>query len=157
MRRADSDELEIHELVASPEDLQRFEGRFQWILFILTHGKPDLAVGDKTKLEAFWTPLSEVTDVEDGGGIPTSWTLERNYPNPFNPSTTIPLELDRTTHARLEVYNLLGKRMTTLNDGVLAAGRHQFRLDAASWTSGTYLIRLTTDSGVQSLPLTLLK
>jgi hypothetical protein len=157
LRRADSDELEIHELVASPEDLQRFEGRFQWILFILTHGKPDLAVGDKTKLEAFWTPLSEVTDVEDGGGIPTSWTLERNYPNPFNPSTTIPLELDRTTHARLEVYNLLGKRMTTLNDGVLAAGRHQFRLDAASWTSGTYLIRLTTDSGVQSLPLTLLK
>ena len=75
----------------------------------------------------------------------------------LNPSTTIPLELDRTTHARLEVYNLLGKRMTTLNDGVLAAGRHQFRLDAASWTSGTYLIRLTTDSGVQSLPLTLLK
>jgi len=54
--------------------------------------------------------------------LPKSYTLEQNYPNPFNPTTTIGFSLLKPTHIRLEIYNLLGKKIRTLVDEHYPAG-----------------------------------
>lgn len=67
-----------------------------------------------------------------------------NYPNPFNPSTTISYRLPADTQVTLEIFNLLGKRVRTLVDTRQQAGTYQVVFDAGSLASGIYLYRLTT-------------
>jgi hypothetical protein len=103
--------------------------------------------------------------VEDGPGetAPAAMLqLEPNYPNPFNPSTTIAFTLPDRQHARLTIHDLRGRLVRTLLDGVLEGGRH-----AAVWSgvsasgeplpSGAYLYRLTTGSTVRSRTMILAK
>ena len=59
-----------------------------------------------------------------GRALPARFALGPNYPNPFNPSTIIPYQLAASAEVRLEVFNLLGQRITTLVDGERAAGFH---------------------------------
>lgn len=78
--------------------------------------------------------------------------LGDNYPNPFNPETTIPVNMKRDGNARLEIYNAAGHRIRTLHSGHLSQGRHQFswngRDDQSSQvSSGVYFSRLTDSSG----------
>lgn len=88
---------------------------------------------------------------------PSTSRLLDNYPNPFNPSTTISFELESQQEIRLEVYDLLGKRLALLADGVYSSGAHEARFDASGLTSGIYLYRLTTPARVQTKSMFLLK
>jgi cyclomaltodextrinase / maltogenic alpha-amylase / neopullulanase len=83
--------------------------------------------------------------------------LEANYPNPFNPSTTIAFTLPESGRVRLEVFDLLGRRVAVLADDVRATGRHEVVFDAAGLASGTYLYRLEHGGGSQNRRMTLLK
>lgn len=64
------------------------------------------------------------------------------HPNPFNPSTLIRFNLPREDHVRLSVYNVNGQVVSTLTDGVFAAGSHEVKFDASSLPSGLYFARL---------------
>lgn len=80
--------------------------------------------------------------------IPSSIELKQNYPNPFNPSTTIRYHLDTRSSVNLEVYNVLGQKVTTLVNDDLPAGIHQVEFDTGNvggtnLSSGVYLYRLT--------------
>ena len=77
------------------------------------------------------------------------WTfaLEQNYPNPFHPATTVRYTLSQAGPVRLAVYDLLGREVVRLKDGLAAAGGHQARVEAGGWASGVYLYRLTTPEG----------
>ena len=75
---------------------------------------------------------------------PKAFTLDQNYPNPFNPSTTVRFTLPETAPVSLTVYDMLGRKVAVLADGVLAAGQHEVRFDASHLASGTYLYRLVT-------------
>ena len=87
--------------------------------------------------------------------LPEGFTLGLNYPNPFNPSTIIPYQLSATSQVRLDVFNLLGQRITTLVDGERVAGFH-----TATWTAtdaagrgvgaGVYVYRLTVGASSQT-------
>ena len=77
--------------------------------------------------------------------VATSFRLHQNYPNPFNPATTIRFELSRTSHARLEVYDILGNLLATLVNSTLGAGTYTVRFDGSGLSTGTYFYRLTTD------------
>lgn len=90
------------------------------------------------------TPGTSIEDVIEDG-LPTQFVLEQNYPNPFNPTTSIEYSLPRTMHARLVVYNVLGREVATIVDGVQSAGEHTRRVDAAAWSSGVYFYTLETD------------
>ncbi len=97
-----------------------------------------------------------------GEQAPSAFTLERNYPNPFNPSTTIRFSLPREGRADLKVYDLAGRLVRTLVDEVLPATTHsvewQGRDDRGRVVpSGTYYYRLSTDSGMAVRRMTLLK
>jgi hypothetical protein len=77
--------------------------------------------------------------------IPDRMTLEQNFPNPFNPATTIAFQLHDAGRVRLVVYDLLGRQVAILVDGVLGAGTHTATWNAAGFASGVYFYRMTTD------------
>lgn len=77
-------------------------------------------------------------------------------PNPFNSQTVLTLNLPEPTHARLEVFDILGRRVTELANRPLTAGAHRWAVDGSSWASGTYFLsyRLSPGpSGVRRLQL----
>ena len=89
-----------------------------------------------------------------GQALPEQFALGPNYPNPFNPTTIIPYQLPTTMHVRLEVFNILGQRLTTLVDGERAGGFHAVRWDATdaagqAMAAGVYFYRLSGE-GVQA-------
>lgn len=88
---------------------------------------------------------------------PFEFALEPNYPNPFNPTTQIRFTLDAGGQTTLKVYDILGREVAVLVDGVLPAGRHQILFDASRLTSGVYVYRLQSGDRVRTGKTTLLK
>lgn len=86
------------------------------------------------------------------------FALKPNYPNPFNPSTTIPFTLDRSGPVTIEVFEATGRKVAVLADGVTyEAGTHSVSWDARHLVSGMYMIRLSGLSGVKVRPVMLVK
>jgi serine protease len=88
--------------------------------------------------------------------IPGQYEL-KNYPNPFNPTTTIAFTVPVETYVRLDVYNILGQRVATLADGHHQAGSYTYEWDGSNVASGIYLYRLVTDQFSQTKQMVLLK
>ncbi len=84
--------------------------------------------------------------------LPKEFGLDNNFPNPFNPSTTIPVAIPRTSVVTLKIYSILGEEVRTLHGGSLAAGRHWFVWDSHNdqgrpVATGVYIIQLANDLG----------
>jgi hypothetical protein len=76
------------------------------------------------------------------------FSLEQNYPNPFNPATSIAFSLPEPGRVRLAVFDLRGREVARLADGIrLEAGRHEARLDARTLSSGVYVYRIEAAYG----------
>jgi hypothetical protein len=84
--------------------------------------------------------------VEQISSTPGTFTLTQNFPNPFNPSTSIDFTLPKSGLTSLKVYNMLGQVVATLADGVFAAGSHRATFDAHGLPSGMYIYRLESGS-----------
>ncbi|MBN1895830.1 T9SS type A sorting domain-containing protein [bacterium] len=80
--------------------------------------------------------------VQDRSPVPGSFLVASNYPNPFNPSTTIDFELPRALPVDLRVYGPTGAEVAKLVDGTLQAGRHSTVFNGAGLPSGIYVYRL---------------
>ncbi|HLF19826.1 MAG TPA: T9SS type A sorting domain-containing protein [Bacteroidota bacterium] len=95
-----------------------------------------------------------VTDAHEESKTRTpTFRLNEAYPNPFNSSTTITFELPRETFVRIIVYDILGREVRTLVNGLQPGGTHRVRFDASSLQSGIYLFRVDAGewSGVKKL------
>lgn len=97
------------------------------------------------------TSVAPVTEV------PRSFSLEQNFPNPFNPTTLISYTLPENTEVRLEVFNIQGQRVAVLVNGTQTAGVHTVSFDAQRLSSGVYIYRLTAGSFSESRKMTLIK
>jgi hypothetical protein len=75
--------------------------------------------------------------------IPRQFVLEQNYPNPFNPTTSITYALPVDAVVSIEVYNVLGQKVSQLVEGTMTAGYHNVSFDASSLASGIYMYRMT--------------
>jgi hypothetical protein len=89
--------------------------------------------------------------------LPEAYTLEGNYPNPFNPSTIIRYALPVGETVRLEVFDVTGRRVATLVDGPVPAGVHEVRFDAAALPSGVYLYRIEAGTFQRTHRMTLVR
>jgi hypothetical protein len=96
----------------------------------------------------------------DGSGadaIPTTYGLEQNYPNPFNPTTVIRYALPQAGEVQLEVYDMMGRKVSTLVRGTKSAGYHEAVFDASHLGSGAYMYRLMAGDVVLARTLYLIK
>jgi hypothetical protein len=86
-----------------------------------------------------------VTDVaqEGGEGVPVVAQLGANYPNPFNPGTTIPFTVARASHVRIMVFDALGREVSRLVDADLVPGDHAAVFDGSGRASGMYICRMS--------------
>ncbi|MBI3110024.1 MAG: T9SS type A sorting domain-containing protein [Ignavibacteriales bacterium] len=96
-------------------------------------------------------------DVPPETGIPLSWHLGQNFPNPFNPSTSFELKIAGVDHVSLKVFNLLGQEVATLVDGELTPGIHRVSWEASVHPSGVYFCRMSAGGYVEMRKLVLLK
>ncbi len=102
-------------------------------------------------------PVVGVSEPSPEKSLPQEFTLSQNYPNPFNPSTQIKYALPRDCWVRLDVYNILGQKVTTLVDGEQKAGYKVSRWDASRLASGVYIYRIQAGDFAQSRKMILLK
>jgi photosystem II stability/assembly factor-like uncharacterized protein len=105
-------------------------------------------------------PLSEmITSVREvtGNGLAEGYSLAQNYPNPFNPSTTIRFSLSKSGYVTLKVYDVLGREVGTLVDGVRAAGSYNVEWTPKNLASDVYLYRIQAGAFSDVKRLILLK
>jgi hypothetical protein len=98
-----------------------------------------------------------IDGVSDIHGIPTSFHLENNYPNPFNPTTTIGYQVSRSSRVSLRIFDILGRELMTLVDGMHKPGSYKVTFDASHLSSGIYFDRLTSGNACETKTLVLLK
>jgi photosystem II stability/assembly factor-like uncharacterized protein len=129
---------------ATVYDLKYKEGN--QILLAATHGR------------GCWTfdYGASLTDVHEQS-LAAGFTLEQNFPNPFNPTTTFRYSVPTTSHVRLQVFNALGQKVATVVDGVMEAGSHAIAWNAENLASGVYFYRLEAAGSVQTKKLALVK
>ena len=89
--------------------------------------------------------------------LPRRARLDQNYPNPFNPVTVISYVLDKSGYVRLEVFDLLGRRVAVLADNQMPAGRHRATFNGSGLSSGVYLYRLSAGGYVETRKMVLVK
>ncbi len=107
-------------------------------------GHVDLVVGVSGQpcVSVFYNQIS--SDVQNQHE-PFKFALRQNFPNPFNPATTIAFELPQRSHVSLAVYDVLGRRVSSLINGSRDAGKHTLSFDASQLSSGTYFCRLQAE------------
>ncbi|MBN1560130.1 T9SS type A sorting domain-containing protein [candidate division KSB1 bacterium] len=106
--------------------------------------------GDRGIILKTTNGVSDVKAIQWEKNAPSSITLYQNFPNPFNPQTTIKFSLPSTNRVTLKVYNVLGKEVATLVDKSLQAGEHTVDFDAAHLASGLYLYHLKAGDFAQT-------
>ncbi len=89
--------------------------------------------------------------------LPNEIMLHQNYPNPFNPTTVIGFQLPESGVVKLDVFDMLGRKIATLVDGKMAPGIHEVTFDATNFSSGVYLYRLQTGQFSKTRQFSLIK
>ena len=102
-------------------------------------------------------PDGLVSVEEQQNVLPAAYGLHHNFPNPFNPLTTIRYGLPNRSHVTLTVFNTLGQQVALLVNGDMEAGYHEAKFDASGLSSGVYLYRLQAGDFTQAKGLMLLK
>lgn len=139
------------------------DGDYTFTFFSGTQGGPidDSDAKTYTKTTAASKAAALVENLSPANGnlrtVPEGTSLGINYPNPFNPQTTISYQLAEEGFARLEVYNLLGQRVALLADGQHTTGVHRVTWDAGSHAGGVYFYRLVTPTFSETRRMVLLK
>lgn len=89
--------------------------------------------------------------------IPMKFSLEQNFPNPFNPSTTISYEIPQNSFVTLEVYDILGRKVATLVQEQKAIGIYNVAFNANEHSSGIYFYTLRTKDFIQTKKMILIR
>ena len=103
------------------------------------------------------------TDVEEAvNSLPTEFSLSQNFPNPFNPTTSIVFSLAKTGHVKISIYNMLGQKIQDLVNQKVIAGTHEVAWNGKDQSgkaasSGIYFYRMETDSHIAMKKMTLIK
>lgn len=103
--------------------------------YVSLGSKPSLSKGSQAA-----GPTANITQASRS--LPTEFSVSQNYPNPFNPTTVIKYQLPQDSYVTLKLYDILGREVKVLADGMKVAGYHEVPLDASQLSSGVYLYSL---------------
>ncbi len=131
-------------------------------IFVKTSGSDEervfLSNDNGSSWSEVFTLITNSVNAKNEKPFPESFTLEQNFPNPFNPSTTITYSLPNKDRVKIRVYNEIGQLVATLFDGIKQAGIHKIDFNAnGQLNSGIYFYTLETSSFRQSKKMILLK
>jgi hypothetical protein len=114
--------------------------------------------------EPFKAVLVQWSDLDDPTAIgskdlvqPSKFALHQNFPNPFNPTTNIRFVLPQAGQVKLSVFNVLGQEVAVLVNETKAGGTHEVTFDAAQFSSGVYYYRISSDAGVITKKMMVIK
>jgi hypothetical protein len=96
-------------------------------------------------------------ELTQNDGLPSEFMLSQNFPNPFNPTTSLQFALPKTEHVLVRVYDMLGREETTLVDETLPAGRYTVTWNASRAASGVYFYRIAAGPFIDTKRMLLLK
>lgn len=138
--------------------LNAFEGKVVTVIFT-SNGSNSMFLVDSDGNEIGG---QITTATEDEAGVPDQFALDGNYPNPFNPVTTIRFDLPQTAAVSVEVIDVLGRVVMTIPSQQYVAGaQHRLEVDASSLSSGMYLYRviaeMETETQIRTGRMTLIK
>jgi hypothetical protein len=137
---------------ATPSQLASYQWHYWRVRGVTASGE----AGPWSRPFRFGTGDTSVS-TEDEAIVPETFVLEANYPNPFNPQTTIGFALPQAAEVRLMVYDVLGREVARLAEGTMPAGQHEAVFDASGLPTGVYLYRLQADGFVQTRRMLLVK
>ena len=90
-------------------------------------------------------------------GVPSTFGLDQNFPNPFNPTTNIRYSIVKTSQVTLKVFDLLGRQVRTLVHNMQAPGQYAVTFNAQDLASGVYFYRLQSGDMSITKKLVLMK
>ncbi len=114
-------------------------------------------VVDNTSKVAYVFTKGPVGIKNEHSNVPESFQVYPAYPNPFNPTTQLTFDLPAKSLVSVKVYNLNGSLVKTLASGTMNAGSHHITFDGHNYSSGIYLITVSSQFGVRSSKVVLLK
>ena len=88
---------------------------------------------------------NSTTSVDNPTDLPTEYTLSQNYPNPFNPTTVIKYQIPEAAQVSLKVYDVMGREVATLVNGLQNSGSYDVTFDASGLASGIYFYKLNAN------------
>jgi hypothetical protein len=101
--------------------------------------------------------LYMVASLTEAVAFPEAFSLDRAYPNPFNPTTTLSFAIPVDSEVILSIYNLQGRQVSTLVNGNMAAGYHSVVWNADRYSSGVYIVKMMTSEFTKTQKLMLMK
>lgn len=107
------------------------------------------------KVFVFQTVATNV--VQRPNDIAKSFVLRQNYPNPFNPTTKIVVDVPSQTNLKVQVFNILGQLVATLDNGIASPGAHIFAFNGSRLASGLYICRVTAGGHTREIKMALVK
>jgi len=130
----------------------------RWASFdALTSGGQPAFAGQVVPIRARIDLNAGSTAITGSSELPERIALSQNFPNPFNPTTSIPFSLPAAAEVRLDVFDLLGRKVATLKNGFLPAGTHSVHFDASRLSSGIYMYSLQAGDSKITRTMTLMK
>jgi photosystem II stability/assembly factor-like uncharacterized protein len=109
---------------------------------IFSGKKYGVAIGQRAAILRYNSDLVNIHN--PNSNLPASIELKQNYPNPFNPETVISFSLSRNENVSLIIYDMLGKEIKTLINGIVEPGEHKIKFDASDISAGIYFYTLKT-------------
>ena len=123
---------------------------------ILTENEKNTTIGSENAMLVTEAEVSE-SPSEGEADIPQHLRLHQNYPNPFNPSTVISYALPEDGEISIILYDLLGREVATIFEGVQQAGSYSFRYRPVGLSSGVYIYQLKTEENIKTRKFTYIK
>jgi hypothetical protein len=125
-----------------------------------TVGQPTIGVaagGSYINEIGFWYMPGWVLTGVDDEELPLRTHFSQNFPNPFNPVTTIAFGLAAPSHVTIKLYDVAGREVRTLVDADMEPGNYSETLNAAGLAGGVYFARMTAGDFTETTKLVLLK
>ena len=104
-----------------------------------------------------WSAGTNAIEDNEGAGLPGEFRLAQNYPNPFNPATEISYTVNQSEQVKLIIFDVIGREVATLVDGLQSPGTYNISFNAQGLTSGIYYYQLQTVTGTFTKKMVLMK
>jgi hypothetical protein len=113
--------------------------------------RPQMGVVDMGALESFFAGKMQENTLH------VVYELSQNYPNPFNPVTRIRYTLPEQSEVSIKVYDLLGKEIAVIENGLRNEGTHEVEFDGRKFSSGIYIYKINAGSFTATRKMTMIK